>query len=310
MINTSHAEPITILADMFVVLALALAGMHDWERPSKIQPLDVPHRATLRHRNFLKHMAARHQTICPTLQRANRKFGAVTIMTVNSGQLPLLRNFFLACQRRSIPCREMVFVFALDRLAADYFESHGVAHYHYKGAEHPTAAKYFSDRYFAAVVFYKNAVVYDALSCGVNVLFQDVDLVWREDPIPSLATYNVDISFMNDGNSPHQQPIYINSGFFLVRHNERTLALWKEAFQIFDMQNSQQALLKQLIVHHYFNNNLTLFILPPVYQNGNTWGPTDTSRFKSKWIVTHASWAYNMSVKISKLKAIGEWYVT
>ena len=294
---------------MFVVVALAFAAMEDWERPGKIQPLDVPHHTTLRHRNFLNQMAARHQAICPRLQLAHRQFGAVTIMTVNSGQLPLLKNFFLACRARSIPCMKMVFVFALDRLAATYFEGHGVAHYHYEGAEHPTAAKVFSDQYFAAVVFYKNAVVYDALSCGVNVLFQDVDLVWRRDPIPSLAAYDVDMCFMNDGNSKHQQPIYINSGFFLVRYNERTLALWREAFEVFDRQNNQQMLLKQLVVHHYFNNNLTLFVLPPVYQNGNAWSPTDTSRVNEEWIVTHASWAYNMTVKIRKLKAIGEWYV-
>ena len=291
-----------------VWLPCLLAVANGWFRPPRIQPLDVPHHHTDRHKAFLKHMPSRHKEICSVAQEINTKFGAVTVMTVNYGQHALLLNFLEACKARAIPCADMIFVFPLD---SETDKLLNVNHYHYKGVEHPTAAKAFSDRHFTKVVFYKNAVVFDILMCNVNVLFQDVDVVWKRNPIPELKRYGVDMAFMNDGNSRHQQPIYINSGFFFVTHNARTVHLWREAFEVFDNQNSQQSLLQRLLIHHHFNNNLSLFVLPPYFCNGNAWTPIDPrDMLERDWIVAHASWTQNATFKVMKLKIIGEWYLS
>lgn len=289
---------------------LACFSANGWHRPAEVQPLDVPHHQSPRHVQFLADMGHRHAKIAPTLHAINKTYGAVTLMVVNSGQMVLLRNFIAACDHRNLPCKDMIFVFALDRSAAASLKDAGIHHYHYPFAETPTAAKVFSDRHFAAVVFYKNAVVYDVLLTGVNVLFQDVDLVWKANPIASLAAFRVDMCFMNDGNSMHQQPLYINSGFFYVFNNAKTLHFWREAFQIFNKHSSQQGLLERLLVHHYFNNNLTLFVLPPLYANGNQWTPINPHQMlTSRWLVAHASWTHNMTYKVAKFKTIREWYL-
>lgn len=294
---------------MWLYLVLSLAHEH-WYRPERIQPLNVKHWRSDKHIDFLNEMSSRHREIGPEVRRINRQFGAVTVMVVNTGQFEMLVNFLAACDQRSIPCREMTFVFALDSEAAARLSDLKLKHYHYRNTEHAKAAAAFSDKDFAKVVFYKSAVVYDILMLGVNVLFQDVDVVWKEAPINELLAYNVDISFMNDGNSKNQQPLYINSGFFLVKYNERTCALWREAFEIFNHQNNQQSLLKQLVVHHYFNNQLSLFILPPRFANGNRWTPVSPrSMREEEWVVAHASWTQNVTYKVMKFKQLGEWYL-
>ena len=58
----------------------------------------------------------------------------------------------------------------------------GFATYRSDGVSIESAAKVFGDVTFKRVVFWKNAVVHDVLQMGFNVLFQDVDIVWKQDP--------------------------------------------------------------------------------------------------------------------------------
>jgi len=37
------------------------------------------------------------------------------------------------------------------------------------------------------VSWYKNALIYDVVAMGYDVLFQDTDIVWLRDPLPGLA---------------------------------------------------------------------------------------------------------------------------
>lgn len=66
--------------------------------------------------------------------------------------------------------------------------------------------------------------MYISIAAGFNVLFQDVDLVWMRDPVPYLvAQEKHDIIFMDDGaRTPRFAPFFTNTGFYFVRHNERT----------------------------------------------------------------------------------------
>ena len=116
------------------------------------------------------------------------------------------------------------------------------------------AAESYADRTFAKVMWIKATAVYIALAAGFDILFQDVDLVWMRDPIAYLhdkllsqdilspsekSTANTDkspsssssavplssydILFMDDGaRTPRFAPYFTNTGFYFVRHNERT----------------------------------------------------------------------------------------
>lgn len=65
--------------------------------------------------------------------------------------------------------------------------------------------------------------VYLALHSGFDVLFQDADLVWFQDPLPHLYTFPHDISFMDDGaRSGRFNPYFANSGFYFMKYNQYT----------------------------------------------------------------------------------------
>ena len=53
--------------------------------------------------------------------------------------------------------------------------------------------------------------------------------VWLRDPFKYLLDLNQDVIFMDDGQkSPRYTPFYVNSGFYFVRHNLRTLYLFEK----------------------------------------------------------------------------------
>ena len=88
----------------------------------------------------------------------------------------------------------------------------------------------FADKRFGRTMFYKNAIVRDLLEVGVNVLFQDVDLIWLRDPFDYFyLNNNADITFMYDGANPIHQPLYANSGFFFAHANDACKALFDTA---------------------------------------------------------------------------------
>jgi hypothetical protein len=63
------------------------------------------------------------------------------------------------------------------------------AMFHPALGEMPAAsAASYADRTFSRVMWLKVTSVYIALSAGFNVIFQDADLVWIQDPVPFLMS--------------------------------------------------------------------------------------------------------------------------
>jgi len=261
----------------------------------------------------------RHAELKPIFERlASSNNGTVVVMLVNAGQFPLLRNFGCAADARGIPWRDFTFVFTLDSEAQQWAVELNVSSYHPPNTEIHDAAQQFSDAQFQRVVFWKNAVVHDALELGVHdVLFQDVDVVWKQNPTPyflEAPRRHIDAFFMNDGNSEYQQPIYINTGFMFMRNTARTRLLWLEAYLNGHTSNAQQSIVNPLVVHHYFVNNLRVFVLSDVFLNGDKFTTEANAKEVlpggtwSGWMVAHSSWTRNASVKVDHLKWINEWY--
>ena len=208
-----------------------------------------------------------------------------------------------------------MFVYALDAPLHETLEQHGVASYHPGGINLGEVVHKFSQGNFPNIVFWKSAVVHDVLSMGFDVLYQDIDIVWQSSPLPYfrarlLARSEVDMFFSYDGGNPHQQPIYANAGFFFVRQSNRSRTFWQEAYACASSMNSQQAILRPLLLQHYFNNNLRLHILGPRFVGGHQLdlnGPSSTNPIPRDWIIAHASWTFNATQKVAKLTGIGEW---
>lgn len=92
------------------------------------------------------------------------------------------------------------------------------------------------DRVFVDMMWFKAFSVYLVLRHKLNVLFQDVDLVWFRDPLPYFHTYlkehqdefksrnsYVEAFFSDDGQrSRRYTPFYANSGFYYLIANERS----------------------------------------------------------------------------------------
>jgi len=257
----------------------------------------------------------RHAIIGPIIRgMASKNSNTVIILLVNSGQMDLFLNFICSCEKRNLSWKDFVFVFALDAAAKVFLDSHGVAAYHLDDTDVANAAEKFSDHTFKKVIFWKSAVTYDVLLLEVNVIFQDVDIVWKSSPVSYFQDpkmQSVDVFFMKDGNNNAQQPLYANSGFHFNRYNERTLLLWEEAYLMGHTSNAQQTILSPLLIHHYFVNGLRVYLLPPRFTNGNYWmGKNKIDRVPSDWVVLHASWTTNMEAKIEKFGWMNEWYAT
>ncbi|MDJ0869984.1 MAG: putative nucleotide-diphospho-sugar transferase [Myxococcota bacterium] len=252
------------------------------------------------------------------LLKDRQRDNLVLVMTLNKGHRDLLRNWIRSCDAHGIEVRPWTVVFPLDTETARLVEEEGFAVYcdpasYGDPPEQP--ARRFGDRTFVQLLFPKTAIVQDVMSLGYDVLFQDVDLVWRKDPLPYLlqpSLRDLDALFMHDG--PHRiyAPLHANSGFFLLRNTPASRELWSLVFRNFDKMlhyRGQQRVVNLVLLNRFFQG-LKLGILPePDFPNGHLFTPTDASRLPEDPFVVHASWTDRREQKVEKLKNAGLWYL-
>lgn len=144
----------------------------------------------------------------------------------NEGVMDLLLN--LLCSAAKVPTVNLqdFVIFVGQPEYIPVVESMGARGFYHPGlSEMPkNAAANYADRTFAKIMWLKVTAVYITVATGFNALFQDVDLVWMRNPIPYLlALEEYDVVFMDDGaRTPRFAPYFTNTGFYLMRHSERT----------------------------------------------------------------------------------------
>jgi len=252
------------------------------------------------------------------LLKYRHRFNTVLVMTLNRGFADLLLNWVESCDHHGIDVRSWALIAAMDEDTAQQFESLGFAVYLATpayGCPGPGAAEKFGDSDFKDMMFPKTAVVQDLLSIGHDVLFQDVDLVWKKDPGEILLHPErelLDAQFMYDGPSPHYAPLHANTGFFFLRNNERSRTFWQQAFDHFDKvydYSGQQKHVNMLLVARYFRG-LKLDILPEAdFANGHLFTSSDVSKLPPDPYVIHFSWTRNLEHKMEKYRQANEWYL-
>ena len=161
----------------------------------------------------------------------------VVVMVVNQGEIDLFLNFACSCRLHGLSL-ERVIVFAGSEEIVAVIEATGaLALFHEGYASVSKAASVdYLDRVFVDMMWYKAFSVYLLLRLRINVLFQDVDLVWFRDPFPYFKAYIANAQaksqltgsfpeafFSDDGQrSLRYSPFFANSGFYYLLATERS----------------------------------------------------------------------------------------
>ena len=161
----------------------------------------------------------------------------VTLMVVNEGEIDLWLNFACSCQQNRLRMDNVV-VFAGSPEIVPLIEATGAMGLYNKGyaAVSRKASNDYLDRVFVDMMWYKAFSVHLLTRLGINVLFQDVDLVWFRDPFPWFknftATHSVqshmsgshpEAFFSDDGQrSLRYSPFFANSGFYYLLGTPRS----------------------------------------------------------------------------------------
>ena len=156
----------------------------------------------------------------------------VILMVMNTGEVDLFFNFACSCKFHGISL-EKVIVLSANEEIVNIIENTGALAFHHNGfvdVNSKPSGDYL-DFIFVDMMWYKSFALYMVLKRGLNVLFQDVDLVWFRDPFPYLKniindpTYPtpVDAIFTDDGQRGiRYSPFYANSGFYYIKYSERS----------------------------------------------------------------------------------------
>jgi hypothetical protein len=127
----------------------------------------------------------------------------VLVMCANGGHMPLILNFVCNLRAKGIALPKHVFV-ANTKKYADQLKAVGLTAYYHKGLSMgipDVHAGAYGDGTFARAVMLKQFATALALEAGADVLFQDADLVWEQDPIPHLLKESAlhKTQWMDDG---------------------------------------------------------------------------------------------------------------
>jgi hypothetical protein len=257
----------------------------------------------------------RRQRALAALVGQGTRDNVLLVMMANRGYNDLFNNWVSSCDDNGLNVRSWSLLFAADEEAAANADNQGFRTYFdglSYGDQPRDAAKVFGDGDFRKLMFQKTAVVEDVLELGYDVLFQDVDMVWRKDPLDYLlATESTpfDTRFMYDGDNPIHGPLFANTGFFLLRNRPITRDLWTRVFDSYAemvRRGSQQSVVNTILGKH----EVRVDILPEEqFANGHLFSIDKPSRLPCDPYVIHCSWTSNLEHKIRKYRMAGLWYL-
>ena len=161
----------------------------------------------------------------------------LVVMVVNQGEIDLYLNFACSCKQHGISLERML-VFAGSEEIVSVIESTGAMALFHEGyaSVSKKASMDYLDRVFVDMMWYKAFSVYLLCRLRINVLFQDVDLVWFKDPFPYFKAFIAkaqaksqlsgsfpEAFFSDDGQrSLRYSPFFANSGFYYLIASERS----------------------------------------------------------------------------------------
>ncbi len=246
----------------------------------------------------------------------------IVAMSFNAPYSLLFRNWHASCVANGIDVRHQTLLFPMDPEADRIGSELGYRTYYdpesYGGFGRSAEVR-FGDHQWIDCLFMKNAAMGDLLACGLDVLFQDVDIVWKKNPLPLLrnqgATGEWDFMFHKAAIHGKFQPLYYNSGFVYARSNEFSRLTWDK---IVDYQRyvyaygSQQAPVNTVMNTYRERGLRTRALDPDEFVNGHLLRRHpkrgETKLFADAYIL-HANWTSGLEQKLDRLRKIGFWHL-
>lgn len=202
--------------------------------------------------------------------------GAITVMVSNYGHAHLLLNFVCAAKSVGFDLGN-VLLFAMDQETYDVAQQLGLASFYPKHLFEGYVPKKDLDKYsfgdgkFAKIMMGKVYSVQLVNDLGYDVLFQDLDVV----PLrPDIMDYfysgrkdaaDVDMFFQYDRNhNSEQAPYSANSGFYFVKHNQKTNYFFSMLARMGDLvlkTGSHQQAMSVLLGEHMATHGLKVKVM-------------------------------------------------
>jgi hypothetical protein len=242
--------------------------------------------------------------------------GALVGMTCDRRFVVLFENWAASCDEAGIDRRSSTLVFPTDAVADERARALGFMTYFDPASEllaDVGASAAYGDPEWTKHMFHQNWVIRQLLTFNAHVLFQDVDVVWRRDPVPWLAAKaesGTDISIMYDGPNDRFQPIYGNSGFMFFRNHDRVRRFWGEVFASHEMvgyYQSQQEPLNVLLGVHVHRGLDVLVLDEERFANGHLYCGGRTPP-PDPWVM-HNSWTATLEDKLERYATNGLWFL-
>ncbi|XVF79707.1 hypothetical protein PTKIN_Ptkin15bG0011000 [Pterospermum kingtungense] len=170
---------------------------------------------------------------------------------VNADQTTMLdlflESFWLGDGTRSL--LEHVLFFALDQTAYDRCKFERLHCYKLvtEGVDFGGEKVFMSNDYIK-LTWRKTQLFLDVLKRGYNFIFTDADIVWLRNPFAKLSpnqTVDLQISVDSFTGDPRPEHNFINTGFFYIRSNNKTISMletWYAQKENSSRRNDQQVL--------------------------------------------------------------------
>jgi hypothetical protein len=244
-------------------------------------------------------------------------------MVCNYGQSELLINFYCSATFRGFDLGQ-VLVFCTDLETKALAERLGLVAF-YDRANYPNmpkdAAQEYRDDTFGSIMMAKVYSVHMVNLLGYDLLFQDVDVIWYRDPLPYFSNSEYDMLFQDDGGrETRYAPYSPNTGFYFVRHNERTADFLHSllmAGSLIVQSKSHQGVLTEIMSQHVSWRGLRVKVTSrerPDFPSGFHYHRRydfmrQIIQGKIKPYIFHMNWTKNKKGKILFLKQMGYWFV-
>jgi hypothetical protein len=284
---------------------------------------------------FLEHFSAITDDLHRKLSDMGVKKGDdLAVMVVNEGEIDLFFNFACSASLHNISLSQLL-VFGASSEIIPLIESTGaLAIYHPAfGTVSRKASADYLDRVFVDMMWYKAFSIFLLLRMDINVLFQDIDIVWFQNPFKYFRDYLakfdaefhttgsfIEAFFSDDGQrSMRYTPFYANSGFYYLRANRRSeYFAWSlmTAFDAVQRLGSHQNVLTARLSEGISLGHRNVKILPmDDFPNGILYhhDPNFLKRMRSKEIVPymfHMCWTQGKTEKLEYLFKSKMWYLS
>lgn len=289
-------------------------------------------------RHFLDNRGETLKRLKPIAKKAAAKSGnnnTIVVMISNSGQSSLLFNFVCAARARNLDLSH-VLLMATDPEMAQLGQELGLHVFEWKDTMGPQqlptkAAPQFGASLFGAMVMVKVVAAYLINALGYDMLFQDVDVVWYQNPLEyflEAANNDTDIFLVDDGNRADAfQPYAANGGFYFARHNNRTRRFFSTYLRMgdvtkttkneqnqFAMALSEHASLGGLHVQVFSRDGTgddgeeTLFPNGFHFHRRRDYMKKMVQRLVKPYMF-HMSWTANKDKKIPFFEQLGDWFL-